>query len=141
MEKEIKYVTINYDMSIFTPINVDRLELLELAEHPDSSQICYLISDFKQGFDTGIETLQEIFIECKNLLSARSQPECVTKLVISYKSIGIAEGNYSKKKRLVVDLSAPHDDELNPSLNDLIDLEEFSLNYVTIDDAINLIKL
>ena len=53
--------------------------------------------------------------------------------------VGVAEGKYSKKKRLIVDLSAPHDDENNPSLND-IDKEEFSLQYVTIDDAINLIK-
>lgn len=51
--------------------------------------------------------------------------------------VGVAEGKYSKKKRLIVDLSAPHDDENNPSLND-IDKEEFSLQYVTIDDAINL---
>ena len=147
-------------MVIFTPINVDRLEF-ELAEHPDNSQTSYLLSGLRQGFDTGIKTLPEISFECKNLLSARSQPECVKKLInnevekgylcgpfheIPFENfrinpIGVAEGKYSKKKRLIVDLSAPHDDELNPSLNDLIDKEEFSLNYVTIDDAIDLIKL
>jgi hypothetical protein len=37
-------------------------------------------------------------------------------------------------------LSAPHDNEFNPSLNDLISKEEFSLQYVSIDDAIKIIK-
>lgn len=54
---------------------------------------------------------------------------------------GIAESKYSKKKRLIVDMSAPHNDEENPSMNTLIDKSEFSLGYVTMDDAIRLIKL
>lgn len=54
--------------------------------------------------------------------------------------IGIAEGKYSGKKRLIVDLSAPHENETHPSLNDLVDKEEFSLSYVTIDNAIDIIK-
>ncbi len=35
-----------------------------------------------------------------------------------------------------MDFSAPHDNILHPSLNDLIDKEEYSLTYVTIDYAI-----
>jgi hypothetical protein len=54
--------------------------------------------------------------------------------------IGLAESKYSKKKRLIVDLSAPHNNESNPGLNDLISKEEFSLPYVSIDDAIKIIK-
>lgn len=38
-------------------------------------------------------------------------------------------------------MSAPHNDEENPSMNTLIDKSEFSLGYVTMDDAIRLIKL
>jgi hypothetical protein len=37
-------------------------------------------------------------------------------------------------------LSAPYEDPDNPSLNELIDKEEFSLQYVSIDDAINIIN-
>ncbi|CAG2208382.1 unnamed protein product [Mytilus edulis] len=82
-----------------------------------------------------------VFPQCKHLLSAISQP--VNSLIdteiqkgylfgpfdnIPYKHfrinpIEVAEGKYSKKKRLIVDLSAPHDDELNPSLNELIDTD------------------
>ena len=92
--------------------------------------------------------------------SAISQKECVSELIAAEVSkgylsgpfkympftnfrinpIGIAESKYSKKKRLIVDLSAPHDDLEHPSLNELIDKSEFSLQYVSIDDAIRLIK-
>lgn len=51
-------------------------------------------------------------------------------------SLGNAERKYSKKKRLIVDLSAPHNNENHPSINDLIDKNECSLSYVSIDDAI-----
>ena len=56
--------------------------------------------------------------------------------------MGIAESKYSGKKRLFVDLSAPHNDVNHVNLNDLIQKEEFSLNYryVTIDHTIALIK-
>uniref|UniRef100_A0A8W8L8Q0 C3H1-type domain-containing protein n=1 Tax=Magallana gigas TaxID=29159 RepID=A0A8W8L8Q0_MAGGI len=54
--------------------------------------------------------------------------------------LGIAERKYSKKKRLIVDLSAPHNNDAHPSINDLIDKDECSLSYVSIDDAIKCIK-
>ncbi|CAG2199581.1 unnamed protein product [Mytilus edulis] len=54
--------------------------------------------------------------------------------------IGIVEGKYSKKKRLILDLSAPHNNDEHHSINDLINKEDYSLTYVRIDDAINIIK-
>ncbi len=53
--------------------------------------------------------------------------------------IGIATRKYSGKKRLIIDLSAPHNDAAQ-SVNSLIPLAPFSLFYATIDDAIKLIK-
>ncbi|XP_033730724.1 uncharacterized protein LOC117320169 [Pecten maximus] len=114
----------------------------------------------QEGFETGIKKLPENSIICRNLLSSRTQPEVTSTLVnkeldkgfllgpftdIPYQQyrinpIGIAEGKYSKKKRLIVDLSAPHNDDKHPSLNELIDKQEFSLQYVTIDKAIQVIK-
>jgi hypothetical protein len=41
--------------------------------------------------------------------------------------IGIVEGKYSGKKRLIVDLSSPHDSEEHSSINNLIDKEQCSL--------------
>ena len=114
----------------------------------------------KQGFHTGIQELPSTTLECKNLLSASSQPEVTTQLIQSevekgfligpldkmpfsiYRTnpIGVAEGKYSQKKRLIVDMSAPHNDKNNTCLNDMIVKEDFSLNYVTVDDAIARIK-
>ena len=49
-------------------------------------------------------------------------------------------GKYSGKKRLIVDLSSPHDDLSHSSINDLIDKDACSLTYVRIDDAIKAIQ-
>jgi hypothetical protein len=54
--------------------------------------------------------------------------------------IGVAEGKYSKKKRLILDLSAPNNDT-DLSINDLIDKAQCSMSYVEIDDAIQIIRI
>ena len=54
--------------------------------------------------------------------------------------IGVVEHKYSGKKRLIVDLSAPHDNPCHQSINDLISKQDFSLSYVKIDDAIKIIQ-
>lgn len=54
-------------------------------------------------------------------------------------AIGIVEGKYSMKKRLNLDLSAPHRNTEHQSLNDLISKEEFSLSYIKVDDDIKMI--
>ena len=142
-----------------TSIKVDLLEEL-LHNHPDREFVSYLINGCRNGFDTGIKDLPSTNFICKNLLSARTQSDVARNLVQSelrkgfligpfetipwqnyrINPIGIAEGKYSKKKRLIVDLSAPHNDSENHSLNDLINKEEFSLQYVTLDNAIQIIK-
>ena len=148
-----------YSQHVHTPINVVKLEQ-ELQNHPDQNFKTYLVSGLKSGFHTGLSVLPSNSIQCKNLRSATSNKESVFDLIqsevdkgyiygpfkeIPYANyrinpIGIAEGKYSKKKRLIVDLSAPHEDVENPSLNELIDKDQYSLNYVSIDDAIKIIK-
>ena len=107
-----------------------------------------------------VQTTQLPTKECKNLLSASKQPSIVDQLLAkecakgfmlgpfpsppfpNYRvsPIGIAEGKYSKKKRLIIDLSSPHDDHTHASINDLIDKDQCSLSYVRIDDAIQIIQ-
>lgn len=147
------------DRRASTPINIGQLERY-LENHPDRSFVYYLIEGLRKGFHTGIDKTPTTAYECKNLLSARTQPKVTAQLIQSefekgflngpFKEIpysifrinpvGVAEGKYSKKKRLIVDLSAPHDNEDHESLNNLINKEEFSLKYVTIDQAIAIIK-
>jgi hypothetical protein len=114
----------------------------------------------KNGFETGIAELPRFPLECKNLLSARSQPDIVDELIkheldMGYLSgpyeespfdiyrvspIGVAQGKYLKKFRLIVDLSSPQNSDTEASINSLIDKEEYSLQYVRIDDAIKILK-
>ncbi|CAG2221610.1 unnamed protein product [Mytilus edulis] len=120
----------------------------------------YLLNGIRFGFDTLVSILDLPTFECKNLLSAIRDPESVDMLLkqeidkgyvkgpfssppfetYRVSPIGIAEGKYSGKKRLILDLSSPHEHETHESINSLIDKEVCSLSYVKIDDAIRAIK-
>ena len=128
--------------------------------HPDRSFVDYLINGLCYGFDTKVSNTNLPTKECKNLLSALSQPDVVDTIIAtelqkgflhgpfhilddifsSYRvsPIGIAESKYSGKKRLIVDLSAPHNTS-HLSINDLIDKAECSMTYIRVDDAIKYI--
>jgi hypothetical protein len=97
--------------------------------------------------------------ECKNLRSALEDPDTVTRLineecvkgfligpfeqspfpVYRVNPIGVVTGKYSQKKRLIVDLSSPHHSNKHLSLNSTIPKEDYSLQYVRIDDAQDII--
>ena len=126
-------------MQSSTPINVEQLEK-ELANHPDNIFVKDLINGLRHGFDTGIENVPTTSLICPNLLSARAEPDVVSELLVKevqkgyllgpfeeppfetyrFSPIGMATGKYSGKKRLIVDLSSPHDSDVHPSLNELI---------------------
>ena len=142
-----------------TPINITNLKS-ELSQHPDQEFVNYLCSGLSYGFDTMISDIHVPTKECRNLRSALDNPETVNNLIESELSkgflegpfdtppfdkyrvspIGVAVGKYSGKPRLIVDLSSPHDNLLHNSVNDMIDKDSCSLNYVRIDDAINMIQ-
>lgn len=112
------------------------------------------------GFDTLISCEPHQSLVCSNLLSATSEPDVVDSLIetelergyllgpyteppferFRINPIGVATGKYSLKKRLIVDLSAPHDNMEHASINDTIDKELCSLSYVKVDDAIKIIR-
>ncbi|CAF5008884.1 unnamed protein product [Rotaria sp. Silwood1] len=122
--------------------------------------LCCRCRGLREGFDTGISNIPNKPLEWPNLRSARRNPENVTRLVaeelnkgfligpynsppfINYRinPIGLVESKYSKKKRLIVDLSAPHNDKDHPSINSLIYIDSYCLSYVTVDDAIKSIQ-
>ena len=52
--------------------------------------------------------------------------------------LGVTTGKYSHKKRLILDLSSPHSDDV-ASINDLIDKGQCSMSYIKIDDAVKII--
>ena len=96
-----------------------------MSNHPDSEFVETLCSGLVHGFDAGVEIRPVSTTECKNNRSAKTQPLVVEELIQSevekgylwgpfkkspfeiyrISPIGIAEGKYSKKKRLIVDFS------------------------------------
>jgi hypothetical protein len=93
--------------------------------------------------------------ECRNNLSARSQNDIVSDLInkeldngfvygpfckLPFEKyrvgpLGVAEGNYSQKKRLIQDLAAPHNDNVvSVNEDDLC-----AMSYFKIDNAIKII--
>ena len=141
-------------VSKYTPVNVDRLEK-ELRHHPNRTFVSYLIDGLRHGFHTGLyEPLDHPYI-CRNLLSALRNKEAVDITIADelrkgfiigtfdqppfdkscVSPIGDVDKKYSPKKRLIVDLSAPHHKAGHPSINELIHKDEFSLSCIKIDDA------
>lgn len=130
-----------------------------LKKHPNRCFVNYLLTGLVQGFMAGLLWLPKLSFSCNNLQSALKEPEVVDTLlekevrkgfmigpldkspfpVSRINPIGVATRKYSGKKRLIIDLSAPHHDEVQ-SINSLIPLPPFSLYYASIDDAIKLIK-
>ena len=55
--------------------------------------------------------------------------------------IGMVEGKYSGKQRLILDLSSPHTNKLRSSINDLLNKEDYALVYLKVNDAIKIVKL
>ena len=132
---------------------------MELQGHPDPAFVQYLCQGLRGGFDTLIPDIVLPNKECKNLLSARQNASDVQELIVqecqkgylygpfhqppfdNYRvsPLGLAIGKYSGKKRLIVDLSSPHDDPTHVSVNELIDKDSCSMAYVRLDDAIKAI--
>ena len=117
----------------------------------------YLCSGLEYGFDTLVSDTNLKTKEYKNLLSARENADIVQERLDSecakgyaygpfseppfenyrVSPIGIAVGKYSGKKRLIIDLSSPHNSKSHSSINNLIDKDQCTLSYVRIVDAIS----
>ncbi|XP_056617722.1 uncharacterized protein LOC130432405 [Triplophysa dalaica] len=141
-----------------TPVNISCLSS-ELSLHPDFQFTDYLLTGLSNGFNPGVVSLPSHSLICPNLQSALAEPESVDFLIkkeidanfiigpfdappfpaFRISPIGIATRKFSGKKRLIFDLSSPHGSTF-PSINSLIPIEEFSLHYHNIDQAITLIK-
>lgn len=146
-------------MKASTPINYVQLEH-ELRNFPDRDFANSLCDSLKYGFDMMVTENDLSIYECKNALSARNDPEATANLiedeldkgfiqgpfekppfpVYRVSPIGIAVHKYSLKKRLILDLSSPHNSSEHDSINDMIDKEDCSLTYIKLDDAIKVIQ-
>ena len=142
-----------------TPINVQALSAA-LSAHPDPVFVDHLLTGLSQGFRVGVVSPLSTVHVCRNLQSALTEPDIVAGLLhkevtkgfmvgpfssppfatFRVNPIGVATRKYSGKKRLIIDLSAPRKGPV-PSVNSMIPLDNFSLYYASVDDAIRLIKI
>ena len=119
-----------------------------------------LYEGLTHGFDLGIDSPPTSSLTCRNLKSATDNHRFVSEAiekevdkgfvagpysvppfhVFRASPLGVAVSKYSNKKRLILDLSSPHDSNENASINSLIDKDSFRLHYTTVDDAIVIIK-
>ncbi|CAG2187298.1 unnamed protein product [Mytilus edulis] len=105
-------------------INVNNLEK-ELEKHPDRHFVKYLLDGITNGFDTMVSKTELPTVECKNLQSAFRNPDSVDIIIKQEVDKGYLVGPFKK---------LPFDRyRVSP-------IEQCSLSYVKIDDAINAIK-
>ena len=132
-----------------TPVCVSALER-ELANHPDQKFVHNLIEGLQSGFHIGYCGPRTPLIS-RNLKSALDNPSIVSDYLAQEVSLGHTAGPFTsapfsdfrsagigvvpKKSgghRLIVHLSAP----AGCSINDGISSEDFSLQYVKVDDIV-----
>ena len=144
-------IPLAFDPTIVTPIRVDALEHAHLG-HPDRSFVLKLCSDLRFGARLGYDGPRMSKFS-KNLKSAVDNPTIVLSnlakevarghtagpftnppfINLQVSPIGIVPIKHSDKFRTIFHLSFPKTGE---SINSFIEKDEFSLQYIKIDDAI-----
>eukprot|EP00117_Sycon_ciliatum_P030475 scpid16664/ scgid24012/ len=141
-----------HQQSPWTPVHLDRLESA-LAKHPERAFVNSLVHDMRDGAVIGYSGDRSHFV-APNLVSAFQNPQAVSTYLSNECIEGRMAGPYthlphadlrcsgvgvvpkkSGKLRLILHLSAPQ----GTSINDGISQDEFSLHYMTVDDAVRLL--
>lgn len=142
----------SYNSSVVTPICVNALESV-LREHPDRSFVLKLCSELRFGARLGYEGPRVSKIS-KNLKTAVENPTIVSDNLakevalgrtagpftsppfenFQVSPIGIVPKKHSNKFRTIFHLSFP---KSGNSINSFIEKDDFSLQYIKIDDAIS----
>ena len=125
--------------NLVTPIHVDSLEDAHRG-HPDPSFGLKLCSDLRFGARLGYNGPRK-FKFSKNVKSAIDNPTIVSNNLakevalanLQVSPIGIVPKKHSDKFRTIFHLSFPKTGE---SMNSFIEKDDFSLQYIKIDDAI-----
>ena len=143
------------NLSTSTPVNVTYLKH-ELQFHPNATFVLHLIQGFQESFRIGFEGPCAPRFS-KNLKSAAEHPDLVSKNLLKEVTlgrtaspflrpsfpnfqvypIGVVPKKHSTDWRTIFHLSHPK--ATGTSVNDHISKDTYSLQYVKIDDAINLI--
>ena len=139
-------------VSQLTPINVDRFQH-ELCHHPNPDKVAYVVQGLRDGFHLGFNYSTSLKSATGNMASALLNPQVIDNYLQSEVQSGRVAGPFSQpplpvlhvsrfgvipkrhqpgKWRLILDLSSP----AGHSVNDGIAGEDYSLQYVRVDDII-----
>ncbi len=142
-------------VSLVSPLNL-RQFASELQFHPDRSKVDYVLSGIAHGFDIGFRPNFQLSSARKNKASTIVHPEVVDAYLQNEVALGRVAGPFEStplptlhvssfgvipktgqpgKWRLILDLSSPH----GLSVNDGIDPDQFSLQYIKFDDVVTMV--
>ena len=141
--------------SSVSPLNVDEV-CRELASHPDQQQVAFVIQDIRYGFKLGFQSTHRLRRAKKNNPSALQHAKVVDEYLASEVALGKVASPYKSppiprlhvssfgvipkkgqpgKWRLIVDLSSLG----GASVNDGIDPQLFTRQYITVDQNIRMV--
>ena len=129
----------------------------ELASHPDQQQVSYVLQGLQHGFRLGFHSAHRLKPAKRNKPSALHHAHIVDAYLANEVSLGRVAGPFASspfprlhissfgvipkkgqpgKWRLIVDLSSPG----GASVNDGIDPQDFSLQYIKVDQVIRMVS-
>ena len=142
-------------VALISPLKGDQFAR-ELSLHPNPQQVSFVLDGIKYGFKLGFHHIKKLKSARQNKPSAYQQPKVIDEYlanevalrrvagpfdspplpVLQVSSFGvIPKKGQPGKWRLIVDLSSP----AGMSVNDGINPEEFTLQYVRIDEIIAMV--
>ncbi|KAK3751835.1 hypothetical protein QZH41_001030, partial [Actinostola sp. cb2023] len=143
-------------VSSVTPLKHDRFAL-ELQGHPDQERVSYVLNGIRLGFKLGFDHAPDLRSAKRNKKSADDHPTVIDEYLANEVALGRVAGPFAHppipqlhissfgvipkngqpgKWRLIVDLSSP----AGSSVNDGIDVDSFSLQYIRVDDIVKMVS-
>ena len=139
-----------FNSSVHTPLHVSRFELL-LRHHPDKEFASYVLNGLRYGFSIGFTASRDVSVQSANLPSSAACASFISDQLYASCQRGETAGPFSAapftsmrcsgvgavpkkngKLRMIHHLSSP----AGNSVNDGVPADQFSLHYISIDDAI-----
>ena len=143
-----------YPVSMVSPLKAEEFARA-LTNHPDQRQVAFVLDGLRNGFRLGFHQYRKLKSAKGNKLSANQHTDVIDRYLANEVSLRRVAGPFSSppvsnlhissigvipkkgqpgKWRLIVDLSSPG----GRSVNDGINPEDFALQYITIDQIINM---
>ena len=143
-------------VSVVSPLKPE-VFAAKLSQHPDQHLVAFVLDGLRNGFRLGFQHSKKLKSAKSNKASANQHSEVIDHYLANEVSLGRVAGPFSSppfpnlhvssfgvipkkgqpgKWRLIVDLSSPG----GLSVNDGIDPDEFTLQYITVDQIIRMIS-